>query len=119
MCHLSSRHVHSSSQTSQACGLAIGIPLRVYTIPFSSNVYSINVHLLAFIVLCYPHAFASDPILRMSFICAPYIKEVWGDAEVDGKIVAARQGNQLVTAFHPELNDSLEIHKYFLGMCSK
>ena len=52
-----------------------------------------------------------------------YIKEVWGDAEVlaevDGKIVAARQGNQLVTAFHPELNESLEIHKYFLGMCSK
>ena len=59
----------------------------------------------------------------MTFIRAPYIKEVWGDAEVlaevDGKIVAARQGNQLVTAFHPELNESLEIHKYFLGMCSK
>ena len=35
------------------------------------------------------------------------------------KIVAARQGKQLVTAFHPELNDSLEIHKYFLGMCKK
>ena len=37
----------------------------------------------------------------MTFIRAPYIKEVWGDAEVlaevDGKIVAARQGNQLVT----------------------
>ena len=61
--------------------------------------------------------------IPMTFIRAPYIKEVWGDAEVlaevDGKIVAARQGNQLVTAFHPELNDSLEIHKYFLGMCSK
>ena len=59
--------------------------------------------------------------IPMTFIRAPYIKEVWGDAEVlaevDGKIVAARQGNQLVTAFHPELNDSLEIHKYFLEMC--
>ena len=59
----------------------------------------------------------------MTFIRAPYIKEVWGDAEVlaevDGKIVAARQGNQLVTAFHPELNESLEIHKYFLKMCKK
>ena len=59
----------------------------------------------------------------MTFIRAPYIKEVWGDAEVlaevDGKIVAARQGNQLVTAFHPELNESLEIHKYFLGMCKE
>ena len=59
--------------------------------------------------------------IPMTFIRAPYIKEVWGDAEVlaeaDGKIVAARQGNQLVTAFHPELNDSLEIHKYFLEIC--
>ena len=39
--------------------------------------------------------------IPMTFIRAPYIKEVWGDAEVlaevDGKIVAARQGNQLVT----------------------
>lgn len=61
--------------------------------------------------------------IPMTFIRAPYIKEVWGDAEVlaevDGKIVAARQGNQLVTAFHPELNESLEIHKYFLDMCKK
>ena len=61
--------------------------------------------------------------IPMTFIRAPYIKEVWGDAEVlaevDGKIVAVRQGNQLVTAFHPELNESLEIHKYFLGMCKK
>ena len=58
--------------------------------------------------------------IPMTFIRAPYIKEVCGDAEVlaevEGNIVAARQGNQLVTAFHPELNDSLEIHKYFLSM---
>ena len=61
--------------------------------------------------------------IPMTFIRAPYIKEVWDDAEVlaevDGKIVAARQGNQLVTAFHPELNESLEVHKYFLNMCKK
>ena len=68
VCHLSSRHVHSTSQTSQACGLAIGIPLRVYTVTFCSNVYSTNGHLLAFIVLCYTHAFTSDPIkLFVSF----------------------------------------------------
>ena len=61
--------------------------------------------------------------IPMTFIRAPFIKEGRGDAEVlaevDGKTVAARQGNQLVTAFHPELNESLEIHKYFLGMCKK
>lgn len=54
----------------------------------------------------------------MTFIRAPYIKEVHGNAEtlavVDGHIVAAREDNQLVTAFHPELNDDVRIHEYFL-----
>lgn len=56
----------------------------------------------------------------MTFIRAPYINSVWGDAKVlatvDGHIVAARQGNQLVTAFHPELNDDTRIHEYFVNM---
>ena len=56
----------------------------------------------------------------MTFIRAPYINKVYGDAsvlaEVDGHIVAARQGNQLVTAFHPELDADTRIHKYFLEM---
>lgn len=43
--------------------------------------------------------------IPMTFIRAPYIQSVGSGvevlAEVDGKIVAARQGNQLVTAFHP------------------
>lgn len=56
----------------------------------------------------------------MTFIRAPYIDKVWGEAralaQVDGKIVAAQQGRQLVTAFHPELNDALEIHQYFLKL---
>lgn len=56
----------------------------------------------------------------MVFIRAPYITEVSGDteilAEVDGKIVAAREGSQLVTAFHPELTDDTRVHAYFLHM---
>ena len=56
--------------------------------------------------------------IPMTFIRAPYIKEVKADAEtlatVDGRIVAAREGNQLVTAFHPELNDDTRVHRYFL-----
>ena len=56
--------------------------------------------------------------IPMTFIRAPYIEAVSGDAEilaaVDGNIVAARQGNQLVTAFHPELNEDLSIHRRFL-----
>ena len=59
----------------------------------------------------------------MTFIRAPYInrllsKKVEVLAEVDGHIVAARQGKQLVTAFHPELNQDLRVHQYFLGLCS-
>lgn len=57
----------------------------------------------------------------MTFIRAPYIEKVYGEAEplavVDGHIVATRQGNQLVTAFHPELNEDLQVHKYFLNAC--
>ncbi len=54
------------------------------------------------------------------FIRAPYIERVGEGAEelarVDGKIVAARQGNMLATAFHPELTDDLRLHEYFLNM---
>ena len=31
----------------------------------------------------------------------------------DGRIVAARQGHLLATAFHPELTDDLRLHRYF------
>ena len=59
----------------------------------------------------------------MTFIRAPYINAVSADAKVlavvDGHIVAARQGNQLVTAFHPELNDDLRVHQYFVNMMKK
>ena len=57
---------------------------------------------------------------KIPMIRAPYIVDTFGDAEVlaevDGKIVAARQGNQLVTAFHPELDEDTSVHQYFLNM---
>lgn len=57
--------------------------------------------------------------LPMTFIRAPYIKEAGQDvevlAEVDGRIVAARQQRQIVTAFHPELDDDTRMHEFFLG----
>lgn len=58
--------------------------------------------------------------IPMTFIRAPYIKEakeaVEVLAKVDDRIVAARQGNQLVTAFHPELDTDTHVHEYFLNM---
>ena len=61
--------------------------------------------------------------IPMTFIRAPYIEAVGGGVEVlaecDGNIVAARQGNQLVASFHPELNDDLSLHRYFVEMAEK
>jgi 5'-phosphate synthase pdxT subunit len=61
-----------------------------------------------------------DGEVPMTFIRAPYINKVGSDvkvlATVNNRIVAARQGRQLVTAFHPELDDDLRIHRYFLEL---
>lgn len=58
--------------------------------------------------------------IPMTFIRAPFIDEVFKEAEplafVNRKIVAARQKNQLVTSFHPELNDDLSVHGFFMDM---
>lgn len=58
--------------------------------------------------------------IPMTFIRAPYIESVQNEveilAEIDGHIVAARQKNQLVTAFHPELNENSSVHRYFIDM---
>ena len=57
--------------------------------------------------------------IPMTFIRAPYISRSYGAeilAEVNGKAVAARQDNILVTAFHPELTDNTSVHSYFLDM---
>ncbi|MBP1755712.1 MAG: pyridoxal phosphate synthase yaaE subunit [Firmicutes bacterium] len=63
--------------------------------------------------------FVGIGFIPMTFIRAPYIEKVSGDVEVlarvEGKIVAARQKNMLVTAFHPELTDNCSVHEYFLN----
>ena len=61
-----------------------------------------------------------DANVPMTFIRAPYINKVLSPevevlAEVDGHIVAARQGRQLVTAFHPELDGDTRVHELFLS----
>ena len=58
------------------------------------------------------------------FIRAPLIERVHNGVEVvaqldDGTVVAARQGNMLVTSFHPELTDDDRFHRYFVGLGSE
>lgn len=61
-----------------------------------------------------------DGEVPLTFIRAPRIVEVHGDAEapaeVDGRIVAARQDNQLGVTFHPELDEDTRLHELFLQM---
>lgn len=57
----------------------------------------------------------------MTFIRAPYIEEVLSAdcqpiADVNGHIVAARQGNQIATAFHPELDDDTRLHQLLISL---
>ena len=66
--------------------------------------------------------FAGIGRVPMTFIRAPYIEEAGPEVEilarVDGKAVAARQRNMLVTAFHPELTADTRIHELFLKMAT-
>jgi pyridoxal 5'-phosphate synthase pdxT subunit len=52
------------------------------------------------------------------FIRAPFFEDVGPGVEVlgeiDGRVVAARGENILVTAFHPELTNDVRFHEYFL-----
>lgn len=58
--------------------------------------------------------------IKMTFIRAPYVKQVFNDAKVlsiiDNRIVAVRQNNQLAISFHPELTDEVRVHQYFINM---
>lgn len=58
------------------------------------------------------------------FIRAPLIEKVGEQVRVlaklaDGTIVAAQQGNMLVSSFHPELTDDSRFHEYFLNLARK
>ena len=58
------------------------------------------------------------------FIRAPLILKAGPAVEVlaslpDGTPVAARQGNILVAAFHPELTADTRVHGYFLGLAQE
>jgi 5'-phosphate synthase pdxT subunit len=58
------------------------------------------------------------------FIRAPIIIETEPGVEIlaslpDGTPVGAKQGNLLVSAFHPELTSDLRFHAYFLDVVSR
>jgi len=68
-------------------------------------------------------AFGGEPYHAV-FIRAPKISRLGSDVETlatldDGTVVAAREGNLLATAFHPELTADDRFHRYFLSLGPK
>jgi 5'-phosphate synthase pdxT subunit len=67
--------------------------------------------------------FIKDGPFEAVFIRAPAIVSAGDDVEVlarlDDLIVAARQGNIVALAFHPELTDDTRIHEYFMDIVKK
>lgn len=67
--------------------------------------------------------FAGKGVLPMTFIRAPYVEATGEGVEVlavvDGKTVAVRYQNQIALAFHPELDQDVTIHKWFLSFIQK
>lgn len=55
------------------------------------------------------------------FIRAPIINKAGKGVDVlakyEGRIIAARQNNILVSSFHPELTEDIRFHEYFIIMC--
>jgi pyridoxal 5'-phosphate synthase pdxT subunit len=63
-------------------------------------------------------AHLEDGCFRGVFIRAPWIEELGPDVEAlahhDGRVVAARQGDLMATAFHPELTGDPRVHRFFV-----
>lgn len=63
------------------------------------------------------------PPVHAVFIRAPVIDETGKDVDVlaslNGHPVLARQGNLLVSSFHPELAPDNRVHRYFLKMVDR
>ena len=66
-------------------------------------------------------AVLGDQLFHAIFIRAPWIDNIGPNVEILAKLkdetpVAARQGNILVSAFHPELTNDTRFHSYFIDM---
>jgi pyridoxal 5'-phosphate synthase pdxT subunit len=64
-----------------------------------------------------------DHAIHAVFIRAPLVERVGAEAQAlatlpDGRVVAARQGNLLATAFHPELTPDTSLHAWFIDQCA-
>jgi 5'-phosphate synthase pdxT subunit len=64
-----------------------------------------------------------DQPIHAVFIRAPLVERLGEQAQAlatltDGRVVAARQGNLVATAFHPELTPDTSLHRWFVNLCA-
>lgn len=94
--------------------------LKVMDIKVKRNAYGSQINSFKKDVVI--NEISSEP-MPLVFIRGPLITEVFSDVKIictiNDKIVAAKQNNMFATAFHPELTDNLEVHKYFINMCKE
>jgi len=67
----------------------------------------------------FPGVFIRAPLIERLGLGVQSLAALPGEAGGTGHpgaLVAARQGNLLATAFHPELSDDARFHRYFLAM---
>lgn len=104
----------------RAVGLAGG-PLGVMDIAVRRNAFGRQVHSFEADL---PIPALGEPPFHAVFIRAPFIEAVGPGVEVlaslpEGTPVAARQGNLVVSAFHPELTTDARFHRYFLSLVER
>ena len=61
-----------------------------------------------------------DHRARSTTVPGPWVADAGPEvevlAEVEGKVVAVRQGNLLATAFHPELSGEVRLHRWLVDL---
>jgi pyridoxal 5'-phosphate synthase pdxT subunit len=102
------------------CQQSLVEPLEVMDIEVKRNAFGRQVDSFE-IDLALP--VLGDSLYHAVFIRAPLVDKVGPSVQLlaklpDGNIVAARQGNMLVSSFHPELTDDPRFHRYFLQIVS-
>lgn len=97
------------------------VPLRIPVMDVTVNRNAFGRQVDSFEANLQPSFSLAGVPFRAVFIRAPLIEAAGQDVEIlaqldNGRIVAARQRNIMVTAFHPELTDDTRFHQYFLEM---
>lgn len=97
------------------------IPLGVMDIEVSRNAFGRQIDSFEAELMIKPF---SPKSLRATFIRAPLITHVGPSVEIlasldDGTIVAAKEGNMVGTAFHPELTGDMRFHKYLVSLVNR